>query len=100
MFGTDPLGKLDKVYVPRDAADAKEKASILSTLKDAQALRATVSAVRPQLTATSCDWLMKVTYNYVTSFGAKRSPAWQVQARLEMVGGAPSVTHITGAIKQ
>jgi hypothetical protein len=99
-FGNDPLGRLDKLYVARDASDGKEKASILSTLKDAQGLRATVSTVRAAPTATSCDWLMKVTYNYVTSFGAKRNPAWQMEVRLEMAGGSPQVTHIFGAVRQ
>jgi hypothetical protein len=99
-FGNDPLGRLDKLYLARDASDVKAKASILSTLKDAQGLRATVSTVRVEPATATCDWLMKVTYNYVSSFGAKRNVAWQMQVRLEMAGGSPHVRQIYGAIKQ
>jgi hypothetical protein len=99
-FGNDPVGRLKELYQPRDATDTKAKDSMMSTLKDATGLRATVSTVRTEPAGTSCDWVMKVDFSYVSFVGGRRNPSWQMRVRLEMVGGSPQVKQVFGAIKQ
>ncbi len=96
-LGGDPASALNTLYVPRDATDAKAKASMLGALKDAPRLRVTAHTIRSEAAGEGCDWVMVLDANYAASFGTSRKRSWQVMVQLEAPAGSPRVKQIFGA---
>ncbi len=99
-LAADPVARLGTLYVPRDAADAKAKESMLSALKDARGPHAAARTVRNEAAGEGCDWVMVLEFNWAGSFGRTTKKSWQVRMLLEAPSGAPRIKHIFGATSQ
>jgi hypothetical protein len=92
--------QISTLYQARDAADTRVKTDLVNSLRDAQQLRTSASAVRNEPAGDACDWVMAVQFSYRTFVGGTRDARYEMRMRLEPAGGEVRVGRLFGARRQ